>query len=128
MAIMHEVTVSVLGFRENDEWCAVALEMDLRGYGQTFKEAVTDLHDGIKMQIGFAQFKNQPNMVFHPAEPIYFSLFAQIRNDHLLSLATGRSSGAYLDEVEAEYAVAGMPMPSAHVIARLTDNFSLVDG
>ena len=128
MAIMQDVAVSVLGFRENDEWCALALEMDLRGYGKTFDEAVEDLYDCIKMQIGFARFKNQPDMVFHPAEPIYFSLFAQIRNDHLASIAAGRASGANLDEVEDEYAVAGIPLPPAHVIAPLTDKFALADG
>ena len=31
-----DVTASVLEFQEDGEWCALALEMALRGYGQTF--------------------------------------------------------------------------------------------
>ena len=94
MAIMHEVTVSVLGFRENDEWCALALEMDLRGYGHTFEEATEDLNDSIEMQISFAQSQGKPHMIFHPAEPIYFSPFAQVRADQLSMLATGQAAVA----------------------------------
>ena len=117
MSNMHDVNVSVLGFREDDEWCALALEMDLRGYGPTFEAAMEDLHNTIEMQISFALSKGQPSMIFHPADPTYFSLFAQIRNDHLLSLAAGQVSTAPVDRTEDEYVVAGLPIPPAHVIA-----------
>ena len=122
MANVCDVTVSVLGFQEDGEWCALALEMDLRGYGRTFDEALEDLHDAMTMQIGFAQFKGETDMIFHPAEPTYFSLFAQVRNDHIMALA--RSCPA----VESEYTVAGMPIPPAHVIAARRNNFSTLDG
>ena len=62
------VAVSVLGYREDDEWCALALEMDLRGYGRTFREALDDLRDSMTMQIGFAHFKDELDMIFRPAE------------------------------------------------------------
>ena len=117
MSNIHNVNVSVLGFREGDEWCALALEMDLRGYGPTFEAAMEDLDHSIEMQISFALSKDQPSMIFHPADPTYFSLFAQIRNDHLQSLAAGHTSTAGADGAEDEYAVAGLPMPPAHVIA-----------
>ena len=117
-----DVTVSVLGFREDGVWCALALEMDLRGYGRTFDEALEDLHDALTMQIGFAQFKGETAMIFHPAEPMYFSLFAQVRNDHIVALATNRPAA------ESEYTVAGMPIPPAHVIAARRSGFSALDG
>ena len=53
MANVCDVTVSVLGFQEDGEWCALALEMDLRGYGRTFDEALEDLHDAMTMQNQF---------------------------------------------------------------------------
>ena len=100
-----DVTASVLGFLEDGEWCALALEMALRGYGQTFDEALEDLHEAMTMQISFAHFKDQTNMIFHPAEPVHFSLFAQARNDRIMALATSGTAA------ESEYAVAGTPIP-----------------
>lgn len=122
MTNVCDVTVSVLGFQEDGEWCALALEMDLRGYGRTFDEALEDLHDAMTMQISFAQFKGETDMIFHPAEPMYFSLFAQVRNDHIVALARNCPT------VESEYTVAGMPIPPAHVIAARRNNFSALDG
>ena len=117
MSNIRDVNVSVLGFREGDEWCALALEMDLRGYGPTFEAATEDLDHAIEMQLSFALSKDQPSMIFHPADATYFSLFAQIRNDHLLSLAAGHTSGVGADGADDEYAVAGLPMPPAHATA-----------
>ena len=116
------VTVSVLGYHEDDEWCALALEMDLRGYGQTFREALEDLRESMTMQIGFAHFKDELDMIFHPAEPIYFSLYAQVRNDHLTALAKKGSVA------ESEYAVAGIPIPPPQLIAAEKAGFSMSDG
>ena len=73
MTNVCDVTVSVRGLQEGGEWCAPALEMDLRGYGRTFDEALEDLHDAMTMQISFAQFKEETDMKFHPAEPMFFS-------------------------------------------------------
>ena len=122
MTNVCDVTVSVLGFHEDDEWCALALEMDLRGYGQTFDEALEDLSESMTMQIGFAHFKGRMGMIFHPADPVYFSLFAQFRNDRIMALAGG-------DSVEQDgYTAVGLPLPPAHVIAAQKDNFSTFDG
>ena len=122
MANACDVTVSVLGFQEDGEWCALALEMDLRGYGQTFDEALEDLNEALTMQIGFAQFKGETDMIFHPAEPLYFHLFAQVRNDHIMALARNGSTA------ESEYSVAGLPIPPAHMIAASRNGFSMSDG
>jgi len=32
-----QVTLNILGYREESEWVALALEMDLRGCGKTFE-------------------------------------------------------------------------------------------
>ena len=72
MTAANNVTVSVLGYREDDNWCALALKMDLRGYGPTFRQALEDLRETMTMQIGFAYFKNELDMIVHPAEPVFF--------------------------------------------------------
>ena len=67
-----ETPISVLGYQEDGEWVALALEMDLRGYGDTFETAMDDLKDHVLMQISFALQKGDPEMIFHPAEATYF--------------------------------------------------------
>jgi hypothetical protein len=37
------VTLNIPGYFEDSEWVALALEMDLRGYGKTFYKALEDL-------------------------------------------------------------------------------------
>lgn len=60
---MLNVTVN----REEGEWVATALEMDLQGYGTTIGEALTELADLVTMQVDFALFKGQPEMIFRPS-------------------------------------------------------------
>jgi len=68
----------VLGYREGNEAVALALEMDLRGYGATFDEALDDLKSQVKMQLDFAWFKRgSPDMAYFPAAPAWFALFAK---------------------------------------------------
>jgi hypothetical protein len=64
------VALNILGYFEDSEWVALALEMDLRGYGKTFNKALEDLKGLVAMQIGFALFKGQPEMIWRPADPI----------------------------------------------------------
>ena len=125
--IGDEVYISVLGYREDSQWCALALEMDLRGYGQSFGEALKDLHESMTMQIGFALFKNEPGMIFYPADPMYFSLYAQVRNDRIMALVAG-SGDSTETEREREFAITGIPIPPAHVVANRQENFALSDG
>lgn len=118
------VTISVLGYQEEGEWAALALEMDLRGYGETFEIALSDLEGLIEMQISFAEFKGQPDMVLHPAAPIYFHLYAQLRDDLLRSLASHHQNC----QVEPEYQICGVPVPPAHAIAKYKKGFALANG
>jgi hypothetical protein len=73
----------VLGYRDEGEWVALALEMDLRGYGSTFEEAQQDLTDLVAMQMGFARSKGQPELIWKPAEPVWFQLFANTLRQYL---------------------------------------------
>ena len=69
------LNVNVLGVREDDAWCAIALEMSLRGYGTTFEEALDALHRAIEAQVSFAVQHDTLDQVFIPADPHYFKLF-----------------------------------------------------
>jgi hypothetical protein len=114
-----DVHLSVLGYKENDTWVVIALEMDLRGYGKTFKKALKELEDSIAMQICFARFKNDPDLVFHPAELAYWNLFAQVSQDRLRALSTA------VDDQDPEYQVGGLSIPKAHEIANFRREYSL---
>src|SRR5215210_1833598 len=72
------VVLNVLGYREDGDWVALALEMDLRGYGSTFGEALQELRDLVATQIRFAQFKGQADLVWKSAEPVWFERFADV--------------------------------------------------
>jgi len=115
-------TVSVLGFREDESWVALALELDIRGYGDTFEEALQEMVECIDMQINFSTFKEQPDMVFHPAAPEYYSLFAQVRSDLL------RAAAISADTTDMEYRVGGVSMPHPQVIENSKNAFHLSDG
>ena len=116
-----EVTSNVIGFFDTEEdcWCALSLEMDLRGYGDNFGAALDDLQDSIAMQIGFAHFKGNPNMAFRPAEPSWFQLFAQLRQESLIS---------YPLEPNSDYRVGSAPMPPAHVIDEIRKGYIAANG
>ena len=76
----HPSSVNVLGFKEEDEWCALGLEVDIRGYGHTFEEACADLTDLITYQISFSMYKDQTELIFHPADSKFFDIFNTIKD------------------------------------------------
>ena len=69
-------TLNVLGVREDDAWCAIALDMSLRGYGETFDNALQALLDAVEAQVSFAVENDNLDQIFIPAEPHYFRLYA----------------------------------------------------
>lgn len=85
-----EASPNVLGYREEAEWVALAMEMDLRGYGSTFSEALQDLADLVRTQLDFAHFKNQPGLIWKPAEPVWWARFAKAQR---AALESGRPVG-----------------------------------
>ena len=71
--------VNVLGYREGAQWVALALEMDLRGYGETFEAALQDLKGLAETQAAFALFKGRPAMARRPAAAVWFRRYARAR-------------------------------------------------
>ncbi len=82
-AYITEFTINVLGFMEEGKWCALGLEVDIIGHGGTFREACEDLKSLVDTQVDFALSTGRPSLIFHPADPAYFQLFAEIRQKKL---------------------------------------------
>ena len=81
--VTMDLTINVLGAREDDSWCAIALEMSLRGYGTTFEQALEELHGAIEIQISFALQHDNLDQIFIPAEPHYCKLYADMKREAL---------------------------------------------
>ena len=75
------LTINILGVREEDSWCAIALETSLRGYGETFDDALTELVAAIEAQLSFAAQHGTVDQVFIPAEPEYIRLYADRKRE-----------------------------------------------
>jgi hypothetical protein len=106
------VVLNVLGYREDEEWVALALEMDVRGYGKTFGEALQELQVLVSAQLRFARFKAQADLVWRPAEPVWFERFADARRERLNALVQAR------ELADPAYDVAGLVIPWTDPSAR----------
>ena len=69
---IHNLQIRVLIYREDGEWVARALEMDLLGFGKTEREAVGELQQAVEAQISFAHQTNDASLINFPAEPEFF--------------------------------------------------------
>ena len=116
-----ELTLNVPGYREERDWVALALEMDLRVYGPTFEDALDELTGIVNVQISFAIHKGEPELIWRPAEPIYWRLFDQARRERLQEFILSSTPR------NPDYAVGGLPLPPPHVIAGLPE-FQRADG
>lgn len=114
-----EILINVLGYRSEGEWVALALDMDLRGYGETFEAATDDLAELIEMQVSFALQQGRPDMIWKQAEAEWVALWAQVRRDRFMDVVASKAVSEGDD-----YRVAAIPPP--HVIAGLSE-FSRVD-
>jgi len=84
MIIKDEITFSVLGYREDNCWAALALEFDLLGHGDTPKQALEELMGVVTAQLEFAIEQGDPSLLDFPAEKKYFSLFEKARKQAFL--------------------------------------------
>lgn len=69
---IYNLQIRVLIYREDGEWVARALEMDLLGFGKTEREAVAELQRAIEAQISFAHQTSDASLINFPAEPEFF--------------------------------------------------------
>jgi hypothetical protein len=109
-SLSFEGQIRILGFREGSQWVAIALEMDLWGYGQSFEAALQDLRDLVLMQVTFALSIDNPEMVWRDAEPAYFLVYERVRREEL------RSRLAQASQPPTDYQTGGLAVPHPDVI------------
>ncbi len=74
---LNKETIKVIGYREDDLWYALGLEVSILGHGETFQEATSLLEELIQDQIRFC---NENGMSYHyRSEEKYFQLYEELR-------------------------------------------------
>lgn len=81
--------VSVIVFREDSTWTAIALEMDVRGYGDTLRTAIDEVVEMTMAQVTFAVQMGHPESVWHPAEEKYWRMFKEARRERFVAEVSG---------------------------------------
>ena len=74
-----KIELDVLGVREEQQWCAIALEMSLRGYGPTFEDAFANLREAVKAQVTFTLEHGDYDQLFFLAEDKYIENYLEAR-------------------------------------------------
>jgi hypothetical protein len=85
--------VSVITFREGDAWTALALEMDLRGYGPSAEAANDDLSEMLMAQVSFAVQMGHPESVWNRAADEYWRMFEDARREQFVAEVSGAEPG-----------------------------------
>lgn len=89
----HTFEFSAIAFREDSEkgceWTALALEMNVRGYGPDHDTALRDLIGMVAAQISFAMQQGNPESVWHPAEASYWAMFKEARKNRFIADVSG---------------------------------------
>ena len=72
---METATVCVLGYEEEGQCIAHALEMDIIGVGDTWDAALQELEGNIEAHLAFAKELGDDSLIFRPAPPHLFQKF-----------------------------------------------------
>jgi hypothetical protein len=97
MSETKDFEVSVIVFREGSAWTALALEMDLRGYGAEPAAAVEDVIAMILAQVSFAVQTGHIESVWHRADETYWRRWENARRNQFMAEVSG--SQASSDEI-----------------------------
>ena len=116
-------TIRTIGFRDpeaEDQFCVVGLDVDIRGYGETYEQAEKEFLSLLKAQIDFAIEKNKPELVFFQAEQKYFDLYNQALAEKIhfeamrRKAVVGRFAGIYASTFKKDktnYEVSSVAIP-----------------
>ncbi len=102
------VLVSLCADDESDyKWFAVALEMDVWGFGNTKTEAMDDLKESVATQIEFATARGEAEMLEHLAHKKWFDLWEDVerseQESQLRKLCETILINSPLGEISAEF-------------------------
>lgn len=81
---------------------ALAIDMDLRGYGDSQAEAVEELEGLVDCQLQFAQQQNDLRMAFFPADKKYYDMFAEAQDSQEKEGAQWRQRLEHLGALDEE--------------------------
>ena len=66
--------------KDSKGWRAVALEMDIWGFGETEEQARKDLEELVAIQVDFATSRNELSLLDHPADQKWFDLWDSVHS------------------------------------------------
>jgi hypothetical protein len=89
---IYNIQIRVLICKEEGEFVARALELDLLGYGKTEAEAVQELQQTVEAQISFAHQMKDPGLIGFPADAEYFTRWEDAQRKVLHSQVLGDKS------------------------------------
>ncbi|MEA2336018.1 MAG: hypothetical protein QOE82_25 [Thermoanaerobaculia bacterium] len=81
--------VSVIVFRDDSTWTALALEMDIRGYGPSREAAVDDAMAMITAQVSFAVQMGHPESIWKRADEKYWRMWENARRNQFMAEISG---------------------------------------
>lgn len=87
---VYNLQIRVLIYRDEGNYVAHALEMDLVAYGKTEKAALSELQRLIACQVSFAIAKGEEHLILFPAERALFDRWEAAQNSSLRALATDK--------------------------------------
>ena len=93
---MDAAMVCVLGYVEDGDYVAHALEMDLIGVGNTWEEALQVLKGVVEAHISIVKDLGDDSLVCRPAPPHLFKRFKKAQEAQLRSLACQGTDGPAL--------------------------------
>ena len=65
--------LSIVNYKEEEFYVSHCLEMDLKGRGTSLARALDELFDLIRIQISFAIYKKEIDLLHYPAEKLFIS-------------------------------------------------------
>ncbi len=102
------IALKVLGVQEDNGWYAIAIDMNLRGFGKNSEEALDDLLETIEFQINYAIHHGTLDQIFIPADKYYLDLYEKIVIEEIKQ----RRMDSESKEHEKDYIVQDVFMPS----------------
>lgn len=86
---IYDIQFRVLICKEDGEFVARALEMDLLGTGATEAAAVEHLHEAIAAQLSFATQQNSPEIINFNSDPAYFERWETAQKEAIKGIVSG---------------------------------------
>jgi hypothetical protein len=91
---IYDFQARILVTRDDDQYVAHALEMDLVAYGDTEHAAIDEVINLMQNQISFALQKGQMHLIDHKAPKEFFDEWEKAQTDFLLGVVSGKGKCA----------------------------------